>query len=54
MILLQSYQYISFTPEVIKIKVCGALRKFCKTFEKELLSYLSKVVRMEIDSRKDN
>lgn len=45
MILLQSYQYITFTPEVIKIKVCNALRKFSKSFEKELLSYLNKVVR---------
>jgi hypothetical protein len=54
MILLQSYQFIAFTPEVIKIKVCNALRRFCKTFEKELLAYLSKVVREEIEARKDN
>lgn len=45
MILLQSYQYITFTPEVIKIKVCNALRKFSKSFEKELLSYLNRIVR---------
>lgn len=54
MILLQSYQYITFTPEVIKIKVCNALRKFCKSFEKELLAYLNRVVRKEIDARKEN
>lgn len=54
MILLQSYQYIMFTPEVIKIKVCNALRKYAKTFERELLNYLNKVVRREIDARKDN
>lgn len=45
MILLQSYQYITFTPEVIKIKICNALRKFSKSFEKELLGYLNKIVR---------
>jgi hypothetical protein len=45
MILLQSYQYITFTPEVIKIKVCNALRKFSKSFEKELLAYLNRVVK---------
>lgn len=54
MILLQSYQYITFTPEVIKIKVCNALRKFAKTFEKELLAYLARVVRREIEARKEN
>jgi hypothetical protein len=54
MILLQSYQYISFAPEVIKMKVCNALRRFCKTFEKELLAYLNNVVRQEIIARKDN
>lgn len=54
MILLQSYQYISFAPEVIKIKVCNGLRKFSKSFEKALISYLNKMVRIEIDNKKEN
>jgi hypothetical protein len=41
MILIQSYKYVSFSPEVTKIKVCNALRMFTKRFEKELLVYLS-------------
>lgn len=41
MILLQSYKYVSFSPEVTKIKVCNALRVFAKRFEKELLLYLN-------------
>lgn len=51
MILLQSYQYVNFSPEVTKIKVCNALRLFAKRFEKELVSYLNVVVQQEINSR---
>jgi hypothetical protein len=32
MILLQSYKYVNFSPEVTKIKVCNALRMFSKRF----------------------
>lgn len=53
MILLQSYKYLSFSPEVIKIKVCNALRVFTKRFEKELLVYLNKVVVNEIETIKE-
>ncbi len=44
MILLQSYKYVNFSPEVTKIKICNSLRIFAKRFEKELLSYLNQVV----------
>ena len=50
MILLQSYRYVSFSPEVTKIKVSNALRMFSKRFEKELMAYLNKVVEDEIDN----
>lgn len=52
MILLQSYKYVEFSPEVTKIKVCNALRLFVKRFERELLLYLNKVVDSEILSIK--
>jgi hypothetical protein len=52
MILLQSYRYVNFSPEVTKIKVCNALRLFSKRFERELLVYLNEVVRSEIENIK--
>ena len=45
MIILQSYRYISFLPEVTKIKTCNSIRMFCKRFEKELFLYLNQVVK---------
>ena len=53
MILLQSYRYVAFSPEVTKIKVCNALRIFAKRFEKELLGYLDQVVMSEIEHIKE-
>lgn len=52
MILLQSYKYLSFSPEVTKIKVSNSLRMFVKRFEKELLLYLSQVVKDELQTIK--
>lgn len=52
MILLQSYKYLSFSPEVTKIKVSNSLRMFVKRFEKELLLYLSQVVADELQTIK--
>lgn len=53
MILIQSYKYVSFSPEVTKIKVCNALRMFSKRFQKELLIYLNQVVTNEIENIKE-
>jgi hypothetical protein len=53
MILLQSYKYVAFSPEVTKIKVCNALRIFVKRFEKQLLLYLEAVVQSEIEQIKE-
>ena len=54
MILLQSYQYISFSPEVTKIKVCSALRAFSKRFERLLLQHLRKVIHEQLLLSKKN
>ena len=48
MILLQSYRYVDFSPDVTKIKISNALMMFVKRFERELLIYLDKVVETEI------
>ena len=53
MILLQSYKYVDFSPEVTKIKVCNTLRLFAKRFERELLAYLNGVVNTEIEQRNE-
>ena len=54
MILLQSYQYISFSPEVTKIKVCNALRLFSKRFERQLFLHLNKVIKQQLIISKKN
>ena len=48
MILLQSYRYVDFSPDVTKIKISNALMMFVKRFQRELLIYLDRVVESQI------
>jgi hypothetical protein len=45
MIFLQSYEYINFSADLTKIKVCNDLRVFVKKFEKELSVHLKAKIK---------
>ena len=44
MILLQSYRFIEFPGDLIRIKVSNALRVFSKRFDQELAECLKEVL----------
>ena len=49
MILLQSYQYIDFPPDLTRIKICNSLRVFSKKFEKDLAVWLNNVFEQKVE-----
>lgn len=44
MILIESYRYIDFPADLIRIKVTNSLRIFCKRFDTELGECLSRIL----------
>lgn len=44
MILLESYRFIDFPVDLIRIKVANSLRIFCKRFDTELAECLGRII----------